>query len=238
MSWLCQENRNQLTKRNYMKRSVLVTGLLCYAIVTFGQDANIEKIYGGIPTANVNMEWQDNLTPNEKYTGIIKVDSTISASKIINAFMATFQLLQDANIMTKQMRNNSTFGAAASTMNGDMKSMEDFAKAGDADSRKQYQSQDSWTVQFIDGVRLSRFYYNVSVQAKDGRYKLTVTPSGLSGYANDHIQTEWSQMFKNGKVKSIYVNYYDQMKTKLAYTIDQWINEVDKHLKGEANNDW
>ncbi len=221
-----------------MKKSVLVTGLLCFAIVIFGQDAKIEKIYGGVPTANANMDWQDNLTPNEKYLGIIQVDSTISASKIIEAFMATFQPLQDANIMTKQMRNNSTFGAVASAMDGDMKSVDDFTKAGDADSRRQYQSRNSWTVQFIDGVRLSRFYYNVSVQAKDGRYKITVTPSGLSGYANDHIQTEWSQMFKNGKVKSMYSKYYDQMKTKLAYTIDQWINEVDEHLEEDANDDW
>lgn len=122
-------------------------------------------------------------------------------------------------------------------MVGDYKSMEDFSKAGDADSRIQYQGELSWTAQFIDGVRLNRFYYNVSVQARDGRYRLTVTPSGLSGFGNDHIQTEWSQMFRNGKVRSIYSNYYDQMKIKLAYTIDQWINEVDKYLVG-ADNDW
>lgn len=221
-----------------MKKSVLITGLLCFAIVNFGQDANLEKIYGGVPTANVNMDWQDNLTPNEKYIGVIQVDSIISASKIIEVFMATFQPLQDANIMTKQMRTNSAIGGVSSAMSGDYKSMEDFSKAGDADSRKQYQGESSWTVQFIDGVRLNRFYYNVSVQAKDGRYRLTVTPAGSSGYANDHIQTEWSQMFKNGEVKSMYSKYYDQMKIKLAYTIDQWINEVDKYLVGDANNDW
>lgn len=221
-----------------MKKSVLVTGLLCFAIVIFGQDANIEKIYGGIPTANVNMDWQDNLTPSEKYIGVIQVDSTISASKIIEAFMATFQPLQDANIMTKQMRTNSAIGGVASAMNSDYDSMDDFSKAGDADSRRQYQGQSTWTVRFIDGVRLNRFYYNVNVQAKDGRYKLTVTPAGSSGYANDHIQTEWSQMFKNGEIKSIYSKYYYQMKIKLAYTIDQWINEVDKNLEGNANNGW
>ncbi|HSO88745.1 MAG TPA: hypothetical protein VLQ91_19485 [Draconibacterium sp.] len=221
-----------------MKKLVLIAVLSCFAVVIFGQDANIEKTYGGIPTANPNMEWQDNLTPNEKYIGVIQVDSIISASKIIEAFMATFQSLQDANIMTKQMRTNSSIGGVTSAMNGDYESMDDFSKAGDSDSRKQYQGQNTWTVQFIDGVRMNRFYYNIGVQAKDGRYKLTVTPSGSSGYANDHIQTEWSQMFKNGEVKSIYSKYYDQMKIKLAYTIDQWINEVDKYLKGNANNDW
>lgn len=222
-----------------MKKTVLVTGLLCFALTIFGQDAKkSEKIYGGIPTANENMNWQENITPNEMYTGVIQIDSTISASQIIEAFMSTFQPLQDANIMTKQMRNNSTFGAIASSMSGDYKSMEDFTKAGDADSRRQYQGRTSWTVQFIDGVRLSRFYYNVSVQAKDGRYKLSVTPAGSSGYANDHIQTEWSQMFKKGKVKSLYSKYYNQMKIKLAYTIDQWINNVDKHLVGDGNDDW
>ena len=150
-----------------MKKLVFLTGLLCFAIAIFGQDVNNEKIYGGVPTANENMDWQDNLTPNEKYLGIIQVDSTISASEIIEAFMATFQPLQDANIMTKQMRNSSTFGAVASATSGDMQSMDDFTKAGDADSRKQYQGRSSWTVQFIDGVRLSRFYYNVSVLISD-----------------------------------------------------------------------
>ena len=58
------------------------------------------------------------------------------------------------------------------------------------------------------------------------------------GYANDHIQTVWSQMFKNGELKSIYSKYYDQMKIKLAYTIDQWINNVDKHLISDENDDW
>ncbi len=221
-----------------MKKSVLVTGLLCLAIVIFGQNAKIDKIYGGIPTANANMNWQDNLTPNEKYLGVIQVDSTISSSKIIEAFMATFQPLQDANIMTKQMTNNNTFGTIASVMGGDIKSVDDFAKAGDADSRRQYQSRNSWVVQFIDGVRLSRFYYNVSIQAKDGRYKITVTPSGLSGYANDHIQTKWSQMFKKGKIKSMHSKYHNQMKIKLAYTIDQWINEVNERLEEDINDNW
>lgn len=222
-----------------MRKTVFVAGLLCLAITIFGQDATKdEKTYGGIPTANENMSWQENITPNEKYVGVIQVDSTISASEIIEAFMSTFQPLQDANIMTKQMRNNNTFGAVASSMNGDYKSMEDFSKAGDADSRRQNQARSAWTVQFIDGVRLNRFYYNVSVQAKDGRYKLTVTPAGSSGYANDHIQTEWSQMFKKGNVKSMYSKYHAQMKIKLAYTIDQWINNVDGHLVGDGNDDW
>jgi len=42
-----------------------------YTIIVFGQDANIEKTYGGIPTANANMNWEENLTPNEKYIGVI-----------------------------------------------------------------------------------------------------------------------------------------------------------------------
>lgn len=219
-----------------MKKSVLLTALIFLAIVIYGQ--NIEKTYGGFPTANKNMAWQDNITPSEKYIGVIQVDSTISASEIIEAFMVTFQPLQDANIMTKQMRNNNAWGATLSATTGDYNSMSDFTEAGDANTRRQLQGRKSWTVQFIDGVRLSRFYYNVSVQAREGRYKLTVTPSGSSGYANDHIQTEWSQNFKNGKVKGMYSKYYDQQKTKLAYTIDQWINKVDKQLEGGANDDW
>lgn len=172
------------------------------------------------------------------YTGVIQVDSTITASKIIEAFIATFQPMQDANIMTKQMRNNSAWGSALSAVNSDYDSMSDFANAGDYDLRNQNQRKTTWAVQFIDGVRMNRFYYNVNVQARDGRYKLTVTPAGLSGYSNDHIQTEWSQMFKNGEVKITYSKYYDQMKTKLAYTIDQWINKVEKHLVSSEKNDW
>jgi len=220
-----------------MKKLLLI--LLCLPIIGFGQnEKKIKKIYGGIPTANENMSWQENTTPNEKYIGVIQIDSTISPSAVIEAFMITFQPLQDANIMTKQMRNNNTFGAIASSMSGNYKSMDDFTKAGEADSRRQNQARSSWTVQFIDGVRLSRFYYNVSVQVKNGRYKLTVIPAGTSGYANDHIQTKWSQMFKNGKLKSIYSKYYDQMKIKLAYTIDQWIGNVDENLIGDVNDDW
>ena len=45
-------------------------------------------------------------------------------------------------------------------------------------------------------------------------------------------------MFKNGKLKSIYSKYYDQMKIKLAYTIDQWIGNVDENLIGDVNDDW
>ncbi len=222
-----------------MKKIVLITGLLCFTLTIFGQDAKKnEKIYGGTPTANENMKWQENRTENEFYTGVIQIDSTINASQIIDAFMSTFQPMQDANIMTKQMRSNSAWGGALSAVNGDYDSMSDFASAGDSDLRIQNQRQTTWAVQFIDGVRLSRFYYNVSVQTKDGRYKLTVTPAGLSGYANDHIQTEWGQLFKKGEVKSSYSKYYDQIKIKLAYTIDQWINAVDKHLEGGANDDW
>ena len=191
-----------------------------------------------MPTSNENMGWEEDKTPNEKYSGVIKIDSTISASEVIEAFMITFQPLQDANIMTKQMRNNNAFGAVASSFSGDYNSMDDFTKAGDADSRWQNQAQSSWSVQFIDGVRLSRFYYNISVQVRNGRYKLVVIPAGTSGYANDHIQTEWSQMFKKGEVKSIYSKYYSQMKIKLAYTIDQWISNVDEHLIKDGNDDW
>ena len=221
-----------------MWKIIFSTLMICLSIFAIGQSENYEKLYGGEPTANENMEWKDDITPNEKYEGVIQIDSTVSATKIIEAFMVTFQPLQDANIMTKQMRNNNTFGGVASAMSGDTQSMEDFSKAGDADARRQYQGKTSWAVQFIDGVRLSRFYYNVSVQAKDGRYKLTVVPSGMSGYANDHIQTEWSQMFKNGEVKGMYSKYYGQMKTKLAFTIDQWINNVEEHLASNGNDDW
>ena len=222
-----------------MKKIVLITGLLCFTLTFFGQNTKKnKKIYGGTLTANENMKWQENRTVNEFYTGVIQVDSTINASKIIDAFISTFQPMQDANIMTKQMRRNNAWGGALSAVNGDSKSMSDFASAGDSDLRNQNQRQTTWTVQFIDGVRLSRFYYNVSVQTRDGRYKLTVTPAGSSGYANDHIQTEWSQMFKKGKVRSMYSKYYDQMKIKLAYTIDQWINKVDKHLVSGEKDDW
>ena len=147
-----------------MKKIVLITGLLCFTLTIFGQDAKQnEKIYGGTPTANENMKWQENRTENEFYTGVIKVDSTITASKIIDAFMSTFQQMQDANIMTKQMRSNSAWGGALSAVKGDYNSMSNFASAGDSDLRNQNQRKTSWTVQFIDGVRLSRFYYNVSV---------------------------------------------------------------------------
>ena len=81
------------------------------------------------------MSWEDNITPNEKYVGVIQIDSTITATEVIEAFMITFQPLQDANIMTKQMRNNNAFGAALSTMNGDYKSVDDFTKAGELNSR-------------------------------------------------------------------------------------------------------
>ena len=216
-----------------MKNYLLM--LLMFPFLVFSQsDKKIIKTYGGIPTSNENMLWEENNTPNEKYVGVIQFDSTISQSEVIEAFMVTFQPLQDANIMTKQMRTNNAIGGVASAMNGDYNS---FASTGDADSRRQNQINNSWTVQFIDGVRLSRFYYNISVRVKKGRYKLTVIPSGTSGYANDFIQTEWSQMFKNGEIKSIYSKYYDQMKIKLAYTIDQWINNVDEHLKNN-DGDW
>ena len=221
-----------------MKKLLLI--LLCLPMIGFGQsDKKLIKTYGGIPTANENMNWEEDRTPNEKYIGVIQIDSTISPSAVIEAFMITFQPLQDANIMTKQMRNNNAFGSVASAMSGDYKSMDDFSKTGDADSRRQNQARSSWTVQFIDGVRISRFYYNVSVQVRSGRYKLTVIPAGTSGYANDHIQTEWSQLFKkNGEVKSLYSKYYNQMKIKLAYTIDQWIDNVDKHLIMDGDDSW
>ncbi|MBT4880936.1 MAG: hypothetical protein HON40_00105 [Flavobacteriales bacterium] len=220
-----------------MKKLLLI--LIALPMIGIGQsDKKITKIYGGMPTSNENMGWEEDKTPNEKYSGVIKIDSTISASEVIEAFMITFQPLQDANIMTKQMRNNNAFGAVASSLSGDYNSMDDFTKAGDADSRRQNQAQSSWSVQFIDGVRLSRFYYNISVQVRNGRYKLVVIPAGTSGYANDHIQTEWSQMFKKGEVKSIYSKYYSQMKIKLAYTIDQWISNVDEHLIKDGNDDW
>ena len=220
-----------------MKKLLLI--LLCLPFIGFGQsDKKLIKTYGGIPTANENMNWEEDRTPNEKYIGVIQIDSTISNSEVIEAFMITFQPLQDANIMTRQMRNNNTFGAIASGISGDYNSVNDFNKAGEAGSRRQNQARSSWTVQFIDGVRISRFYYNVSVQVRDGRYKLTVIPSGTSGYANDHIQTEWNQMFKKGKVRKLYSKYYDQMKIKLAYTIDQWINNVDEHLNKEGDDSW
>jgi hypothetical protein len=225
-------------KHTIMKKILLI--LLCLPIIGFGQsDKKNIKIYGGIPTANGNMGWEEDNTSNEKYIGVINIDSTIIPSEVTEAFMITFQPLQDANIMTRQMRNNSAFGSALSAVSGDYNSMNEFTKAGGADSRRQNQAQSSWTVQFIDGVRISRFYYNVSVQVRKGRYKLTVIPSGTSGYANDHIQTEWSQMFKkNGEIKSIYSKYYNQMKIKLAYTIDQWINNVDEHLNKDGDDSW
>ena len=161
-----------------MKKLLLI--LLCLPIIGFGQsDKKIQKTYGGMPTANENMSWEENITPNEKYIGVFQIDSTISASEVIEAFMITFQPLQDANIMTKQMRNNNAFGSVASALIFSQKMIDfQFTKNGDADSRRQNQALSSWTVQFIDGVRISRFYYNFSVQVRSGRYKLTVESNG------------------------------------------------------------
>lgn len=192
-------------------------------------------IYGEIPTSNPNMKWENNNSYSEKYTGVIQLDTSIYAGDIIDAFISTFQPLQDANIMTKQMRTNNAIGGALSAFNGDYKSMKQFGDAGESDSRRQYGSSRSWTVQFIDGVRLTRFYYNVNVQAKQGRYKLSVIPSGLSGYAQDHIQTEWRQIYRDGMVKSMYINYHSQMKIKLATTINEWIKNVDQQLNENSN---
>lgn len=222
-----------------MKKILFITTLLFLTLSSFGQSSKkIKRIYGGIPTANKNMMWKEKETINEYYTGVIKVNSQIKASQIIEAFMATFQSIQDANIMTKQMRNNNAWGSTLSAINGDQKSMIKFTKAGDSKIRIQNQRQNSWTVQFIDGVRISRFYYNISVKSKDGRYKLTATPSGTSGYANDHIQTEWKDLFKKGKVRRSYSKYYSQMKIKMAFTIDQWIQKVEKHLNSNEEDDW
>lgn len=222
-----------------MKKIMLIAIAMSFTFIVYGQNQKKDiKIYGGIPTSNESMSWEQDNTPTEFYTGVIQVDPKISSSEIIDAFMATFQTMQDANIMTKQMRSNNAFGSTLSVLNGDSDSFEEFTSAGDSDLRMQNHRQNTWTVQFIDGVRLSRFYYNVSVQTKDGRYKLTVTPSGTSGYANDHIQYEWSHLFKKGEVKSSYSKYYNQMKIKLAYTIDQWITKVDDYLATEENDDW
>ena len=221
-----------------MKKLILITGLFFFAIVVFGQDAKLIKTYGGIPTSNANMKWQDNSTPNEKYIGVIHIDSTVSAPEIIEAFMATFRPLQDANLITKQMHNAKVLGGVLAVANSDDQSLDYFLNAGGAKEKRQHQYLSTWTVQFIDGVRMSRFYYNVTVQAKQGRYKLTVIPAGLSGYANSHIQYEWARMFRKGQLKSMYSKYYDQMKIKLAYTIDQWIKAVDKQLKEGAQGDW
>ena len=88
-----------------MKNFLLL--LLCLPLIGIGQndknDKKMIRIYGAIPTANENMSWEDNITPNEKYVGVIQIDSTITASDVIEAFMITFQPLQDANIMTKQI---------------------------------------------------------------------------------------------------------------------------------------
>lgn len=220
-----------------MKKSIFIFLLLPF--LCLGQNIKkTEKIFGGIPTANKNLKWQEDKTANEIYIGVIKVDSTIKATKIIDAFISTFQAMQDANIMTKQMRRNSAWGAALSATTGDYDSMSDFTRAGNSDLRNQNQRQTIWTVQFIDGVRLNRFYYNVSVNARNGRYKLTVTPAGLSGYANDHIQTEWSQIFKEGEVRPVFSKHYELMKIKLAYTIDQWTKKIDKYLISNEEDNW
>ena len=217
----------------------LILHLVLVPLFIFAQsDKKLQKIYGGIPTSNENMSWIDDSTPDEKYIGVIKIDTAITKDKVIEAFMITFQPLQDANIMTKQMRTNSAIGSVAAALNNDYDAVSDFVNDGDADSRKQNLARSSWTVQFIDGVRISRFYYNVNVQVKDGRYRLSVIPAGTGGYANDHVQTTWSQLFKNGQIKPIYSKYYDQMKIKLAYTIDQWINNVDEYLNADLNEDW
>lgn len=47
--------------------------MICaFSLNVRGQDPEKEfkKIYGGMPTANSNMNWQDSLTPNEKYVGL------------------------------------------------------------------------------------------------------------------------------------------------------------------------
>ena len=222
-----------------MKKRLLTSILICLVTSVFAQsEKKLIKTYGGIPTENKNMQWENDITPNEKYFGIIQLDTTIVSAKIIEAFMVTHQPLQDSNIMTKRMRSNNAFGATMSALGGDYKSMDEFSKAGEATSRLQNKATNSWTVQFIDGVGLTRFYYNVVVQAKNGKYKLTIKPSGISGYANNHIQKEWSDLFKNGKVKSIYSKNYNKMKIKLAYTIDQWINAVEKNLSIEKEDNW
>lgn len=221
-----------------MKRSISVILFVLITIAVIGQESDLVRTYGDKPTSNENMEWLDNNSPTEKYIGVINVDSTISATEIIDAFIVTYKPLQDANIMTKQMRTNSAIGGFSAAIGGDYDSMSELAEAGNANSRRQYQGRSSWTVQFIDGMRLVRFYYNVSIQAKQGRYKLTVIPAGSSGYGLDHIQKSWGQYFINGKVKKMTAKQYERIKIKLGFTIDQWIQQVDKHLNEVANDDW
>ena len=42
----------------------------------------------------------------------------------------------------------------------------------------------------------------------------------------------------NGKVKKMTAKQYERIKIKLGFTIDQWIQQVDKHLNEVANDDW
>ena len=54
-----------------MKKSTITTSiLLLFTLLLYSQDSKMEKIFGGVPTSHDNMEWQDKLTPDEKYIAL------------------------------------------------------------------------------------------------------------------------------------------------------------------------
>lgn len=223
-----------------MKKLLLLSAALLISVLTFGQNKLTSeevraikkqvRIFGAIPTANKNMHWVNNNTPEETYVGIIKADSS-NATEIIDAFRSTFQAMQDVNLMTKQMETKAALATTFSA--GNNEEVDRISKWGAANVRNGYANNHTFTVRFIDGVRLIRFYFDVNLQAKDGRFKLVITPIGVSAFNVDNVQTSWPKMF-TGMYKSSC--HYNDIKIKLAFTVDQWIKKAKKQLNKSKSN--
>ena len=191
---------------------------------------------------NPNMKWQNLFTPEEFYQGVIEVDSSINSHEIRLAVQQALRDLQPKKLMTRQMHTNSTIGAIASTMDANPSTnVGDYYADGEGNENGQVERVDDILyVRFIDGIKLIRFYTDYKFEFREGRYRITATPVGNSGYAVNTIQVPWEQMYRRGELKGSYNKGHSWMSMELEQTTAELILMIEEYLSpsDEADSDW
>lgn len=221
--------------------SMVFFSLTILAVSTYSQ-VTVEQFMqktGESKLNDPNMNWENELTPEEHYLGVIDLSDSFSVEEVRTAIIRAKEEIQPNKLMTKQMSTNSSLGVASATLNGDFDAASDFYADGTGNQNGQtINSNDFISFVMIDGIKLIRFYTRYDVDIKENRIRIKATYIGNSGYTQNVVQVPASRMWRNGELRGAYIDSRSWCNMEIEQTTAQLIQAIEKSLQDSGDDDW
>lgn len=173
-------------------------------------------------------------TPNEYGVQVIEILGDYSADEILNALLEIIPKVQSENETSRQMANAALF---LGIVGGDYSLLDDLGQTTFTD--KQRMIEDGFTFLYTDAVKMLKIFYNVTIDVKDGKFRVKIYPIGFGGSASQKANFPYGNVYTKNtqKVKPIYADHRRKTLASMEDTISQIKEAVIKALEAKKE-DW